>query len=430
MTDDIKALFQSKGFFVFLSLMFKLFLDLSYSYAISPLFSYMGLVNNLNIYKLIESYALVVIMCYTIRHKVERVSDFYLMLFYVLIIIPCLNIYPYKDFSRLYMYMLIASFYTMQIFANSPKLRLSFSDKKINENFIVYAFALVGILMFTWIIMRGGLKYLNFDFRKVYDTRREIAEVIFPGPFAYFMNWYGKIINPTLLVFCLWDRKKLGTVITLICQVFFFGFTSHKSMLFYPVLVIFIAIVKGNKYTGNLMTMGLAGLTFLCLAFYLITDNWQPISVIVRRVFMVTADNHFRYYDAFKNIDFVYLTDKSWVFGGRLYPYNYPIQALISMIYYGHPNTWVNTGFIANGYANFGFYGMLTYSAVTGWLIGIMDEISYKKMPLWVAIAITIVPVFNLISVDLLTGLLYHGLIMSIILMWLLSKRDKKVKEI
>lgn len=51
-------------------------------------------------------------------------------------------------------------------------------------------------------------------------------------------------------------------------------------------------------------------------------------------------------------------------------------------------------------------------------------------MPLWVAIAITIVPVFNLISVDLLTGLLYHGLIMSIILMWLLSKRDKKVKEI
>ena len=201
-------------------------------------------------------------------------------------------------------------------------------------------------------------------------------------------------------------------------------------MLFYPVLVIFIAIVKGNKYTGNLMTMGLAGLTFLCLAFYLITDNWQPISVIVRRVFMVTADNHFRYYDAFKNIDFVYLTDKSWVFGGKLYPYNYPIQALISMIYYGHPNTWVNTGFMANGYANFGFYGMLTYSAITGWLIGIMDEISYKKMPLWVAIAITIVPVFNLISVDLLTGLLYHGLIMSIILMWLLSKRDKKVKEI
>lgn len=40
MTDDIKALFQSKGFFVFLSLMFKLFLDLSYSYAISPLFSH------------------------------------------------------------------------------------------------------------------------------------------------------------------------------------------------------------------------------------------------------------------------------------------------------------------------------------------------------------------------------------------------------
>ena len=80
--------------------------------------------------------------------------------------------------------MLIASFYTIQIFANSPKLRLSFSDKKINESFIVYAFALVGILMFAWIILRGGLKYLNFDFRKVYDTRREIAEVIFPGPFG------------------------------------------------------------------------------------------------------------------------------------------------------------------------------------------------------------------------------------------------------
>lgn len=273
MTDDIKTLLRSKGFFVLLSLMFRLFLDLSHSYAISPLFSYMGLVNNSNTYKLVESYALIAIMCYTVKHKVERISDSYLMLPYVLITIPYLDIYPYKDFSRLYIYMLTASSYTIQIFASSPKSRLSFLDRKISENFIVYVFTLVGILMSTWIISRGGLKYLNFDFRKVYDTRKETAEVTFPGLFVCFMSWYDRVINPTLLVSCFRDRKKLGTVVTLICQVSFFGFISYKSVLFYPVLTIFIAIVKGDRYTENLMTMGLAGFTFLCLAFYLIADN-------------------------------------------------------------------------------------------------------------------------------------------------------------
>lgn len=322
------------------------------------------------------------------------------------------------------MYALVLSFYIIQFFAYAPQLRLNLSDRTISHKSILYIFAIIGILMFVWIILRGGLKFLNFDFSKVYEYRREAERTIFPGPFLYLMNWYGKIINPTLILLFIWDKNKLGTFIAIVCQIFFFGFTSHKSMLFYPALVIFMAVVKGNKYTGNLLTTALATLTVACFVFYIITDIWQPMSVIIRRVMYVTADNHFRYYEAFKNMEFVYMSDKSWI--PAKYPYDYPIQALISMIYYGHPNTWVNTGFMANGYVNFGFLGMFIYSAVVGWLFGIMDEISYKRIPLWISIAITIVPVYNLLSVDLLTGLMYHGLLVSVILLWLLSKRQKE----
>ncbi|MDY6065657.1 MAG: hypothetical protein SPI59_04945 [Finegoldia sp.] len=424
MNNDFKRLLESKIFFIFMFLVYRVFLDISYAYVISPLFTYMGLYNHLNFVKFIEGYLILIIMAYTIRHRVEKITDFYCVLFFLLLIVPATSIYAFKDYSRIFMYALVASFYIVQFFAYAPQVRINLSDKTISHKKILYIFATMSILMFLWILARGGLKFLNFDFTKVYDYRREAERTIFPGPFLYLMNWYGKIINPTLIALCIWDKNKIGTIISLVCQVLFFGFTSHKSMLFYPALVIFIAVVKGNKYTGNLLTTALAGLTVLCFAFYLVTDIWQPMSVIIRRVMFVTADNHFRYYEAFKDMQFVYMSDKSWV--PLTYPYEYPIQALISKIYYGHPNTWVNTGFMANGYVNFGFLGMFIYSAIVGWLFGIMDEISYKKMPLWTSIAVTIVPVYNLLSVDLLTGLMYHGLLVAIILLWLLSKRKKE----
>lgn len=424
MNKDFKRLLESKFFFISMFLVYRFFLDISYAYVISPLFTYMGLYNNLNIVKYIEGYLILIIMAYTIRHRVERITDFYCVLFFLLLLVPATSIYAFKDYSRIFMYALVLSFYIIQFFAYAPQLRLNLSDRTISHKSILYIFAIIGILMFVWIILRGGLKFLNFDFSKVYEYRREAERTIFPGPFLYLMNWYGKIINPTLILLFIWDKNKLGTFIAIVCQIFFFGFTSHKSMLFYPALVIFMAVVKGNKYTGNLLTTALATLTVACFVFYIITDIWQPMSVIIRRVMYVTADNHFRYYEAFKNMEFVYMSDKSWI--PAKYPYDYPIQALISMIYYGHPNTWVNTGFMANGYVNFGFLGMFIYSAVVGWLFGIMDEISYKRIPLWISIAITIVPVYNLLSVDLLTGLMYHGLLVSVILLWLLSKRQKE----
>jgi hypothetical protein len=409
----------SKIIFVLLLFLYRISLDLCYIYIISPNYSYAGLFIDMNYYKIIESFIILFVCGLTIKHKIEKPSDFFILFIFSMLVIPLLSIYSLQDKSREFLYMVIISIYVIKIVSKVPQIKLPLL--KHGDKIALIISIVTGIVLFGWIIVNGGFSYLNFNLANVYDFRGTVSEMIFPGKLSYAKTSFGKILNPVLIAYYLWKRNKKMIITTIAVQVLFFGITAHKAMLFYPLLIVFAFLFGEKKYFGQMIPFGLFGVTFLSSIYYSITNNIILASLFVRRVLFVTVDNHYRYYDTFKKLGFLYFSNRSWFPKIIEYPLNYPVPQVISKIYYGHINTWVNTGFLATGYINFGFVGMLVYAIIVGLIFRYIDYLAKNCLPLWFCIAIMIVPIFSLLSADLPTALLTHGILLAMLMLWLIS---------
>lgn len=118
------------------------------------------------------------------------------------------------------------------------------------------------------------------------------------------------------------------------------------------------------------------------------------------------------------------MSNKGWFPKIIEYPFDLPIPQVISLIYNGNPDTWVNTGFLATGYINFGLPGMIVYSFIVGLIFRFIDYIAKHYLPMWLCIAVMITPMFNLNSSDLPTALLTHGILIQMLMLWLMSSKD------
>jgi hypothetical protein len=117
------------------------------------------------------------------------------------------------------------------------------------------------------------------------------------------------------------------------------------------------------------------------------------------------------------------------VLGGIInYPFDIPIPNVISQYLYGQDQTWVNTGFFATSYMHFGFIGIILFSIIVGFVFKLIDSIVKNRIPLWLGIAVMIVPINSLVSADLPTALLTHGIGLGILFLWLISSKKTKVK--
>lgn len=415
----VSRLLSSKFFLVFIMLLYRVLIDLSYVYIISPNYAYAGLYLEINHLKLMESYLLLFVFSLILKHRINKPSDFFILFLFSLLAVPILSLFSLQDKSREFLYMVLLSFLTIIIASKFPQIKVPILHN--GRKAVIFISVITCIFLFSWIISHGGLSYLNFNILKVYDFRRTVAEMVFSGRISYLMGWFGKVINPLMISFSLWKKNKMMIVLTIGMQVLFFAVTAHKSMLFYPVLIIFACIFGRKKYFGQMIQIGLAGVTAVSSIIYLINNNIIPISYFVRRTLFVVADLHYKYYDTFNELGFIYFSDKSWSPNIVEYPFNLPIPLVISEIYTGAPISWANAGFLATGYMHFGLAGMLVYSFIVGMIFRFIDYIAKWCLPGWLCIAIMITPIFSLTNADLLTALVTHGILLAIMLLWLMS---------
>ena len=97
--------------------------------------------------------------------------------------------------------MVLSSFVILYIVIHCPKIRF---PKLLKGEFVAIILSICTLVaLFFWITIRGGFNFLNFNLLRVYEFRREVAAVVFPGLLSYLSIWYAKVINIVLLVY-LW----------------------------------------------------------------------------------------------------------------------------------------------------------------------------------------------------------------------------------
>ncbi|MND33626.1 hypothetical protein D3C76_154850 [compost metagenome] len=415
---------------IFLSfvVLFRVLLDTSYSIVIVKDFASEGFVLDVDPFNYMVSWLLYVISLFMLSDRVKSVSQYFFVTAILCLIAPLTSLYGLDSTRPLFPVaaslgaLFISYFVSRQNLLNFKGLPVVLGGRPLAV-MVSLAFV-VGLVV--WFKISGAKS--NLDFSEVYEYRELNAELTAQGVLAYTNNWTFQVFSVYLICFALYARRFFFVILLLGVQVYFFSVASHKSILFLPLLVVSVWFYLRRSDSLVILPMACVGIMLLTMASYIFLDDLWLTSLLSRRVFYVPADLCFVYFEYFSSHAHVYWSN-SILSSLQAYPYGRVAIPYVIGDYLGKPEMGANNGFISSGFAHAGLFGVIFYAALVGLLLRLVNDLSSERMPVWVAIAISIVPLRSLlISSDLFTVMLTHGFAVAIVIMYLSRKKPSPTK--
>ena len=329
-----------------------------------------------------------------------------------------LTLFTFMDKPRVFMYAVTAFWIVVFLLVHMPTMFLApLMQSGVIRYFIFICLA--GIVFFI-VYKYLGLSF-NFDISRVYDIRHQYVAARIPLA-GYLFNWMAYIVNPIFFALFITKRKWLPIALVAFLQIVLFSATGNKTYLFTLPFVLALMWVMTRKNTLACMAIGLAGIVLLgMLSYWMIDDLWIS-SLFARRTLLVPAQLSFFYYDFFSKNEPVFLSHSILRFFLD-YPYHVTPPHLIGEIYFNQPQMGANTGVIGDAFMNFGFIGMALWGLLLAIILKLVDTCS-KRVDPGVGVAAIAMPAVTLTNSALLTNLLTHGLLLAIVFLYLLPKKQ------
>lgn len=407
--------FKEKMFFLLSILVFRGLLDYFYVESIAPVWGYSGFRMHFVLSKYLESWLILIMAIAPLKSRCRKPSDFFLLIMFLGVLVPLLSMYGLADKSRGTVYMVLAAYFLVLIVSKGPFLKIPVLKNGYYLGLIIALFFCT--LVVGWFLMKGGLSRFNLDLSRVYEFRRGPIR-LYVGVMGYIINWTVKVFSLSLFAVALNKKRYFMVLLVFLMQVFFFGVSSHKAILFYPglVLLVYFAFRKNNILLPIPFVYSLViGFSYLATS---LTGSLMYVSLFIRRTFFVIANNTFDYFEFFARNPKVYWSDHLLSSFIR-YPYHTNPSLLIGE--WQGTESWVNNTFLSTGFMHAGLWGLVFYAFLFALLLRFVDSLS-KNFPLWFSLAIIIAPMYSLLtSADFFTALLTHGVAVSCLMLWLLG---------
>jgi len=408
----------------------RVILDVLYVTYVHPVWSSKGFSFDFTYVRYFESWILLFAVSLLTPHVLKHPSDIFVLILSLFLLLPMTSLYGFAGEPSWIIYSVLFGFIVILLVQRGQLLDFPILASG-SRSALIISLVMV-IIAIGWILISGGISYMNINMKEVYEYRSDVNVAINQGVFAYLNSWAFKVFNLYLFAYALDKRHWLLAVFFFIIQVFFFGVMAQKSILVFPFVVLVMWYYLRKNRSLLMIPIGLSCIIIVtAFIWQLSADIYSfPISLVVRRLFYVPANSVYDYYHFFVANPHLYWSNsitKAWI----EYPYslNYPhligeYQAISESLGKSTgTGTYVNSSFIATGYMQAGFAGLIFYCLVVGFLFRLVDSLASLGVSPWIAISITIVPMGSLlISADLLTALLTHGIAISLILLFLSRK--------
>ena len=411
--------------FLLLLIIFRIILDFSYINFVIPVYTYEGYKLDIQPINYLLSWCLYIPSFYIVRDKLVKPSDYFFMTALLSVYAPLTSYYALSGLGVYPVVASLISFYMIFLLINTKLVRvIKFSTYRAGVKFSFLVSLISVFILILWYIVSGAVNYFNLDFTKVYEYRELSSEVATVGFMGYFNGWVYNVFIVYAIAYTLLYKKFYITFILIVIQVFFYGVSAHKAVLFTPIVVLSIWWYF-RKYSSLLfMVISFSMILLLSLLIYFYENDTLTGSLFIRRVFFVPARLTYEYFDFFEKYQHIYWSNSvlSWLID---YPYSDRMTKIVS--YENGSEASANNGYIASGFAHFGILGILIYSYIIAFFLKNIDYLLKFNVPIWFILCLIVTPMRSfLISSDLPTGLLTHGFILSFILL-ILTKNPNKV---
>ncbi len=209
----------------------------------------------------------------------------------------------------------------------------------------------------------------------------------------------------------------------MIIQFFLFTGTGHKSYFFALLYVLILIWIVSNKNTIKYLAIILIIIILVGIITRLLFDDIVISSLFIRRTLLGPANLSFLYYDFFSTHEHTYLSQSIFRYFVN-YPYSMTPGHIIAKEYFNDLETNSPTGLLAASYMNFGFLGFLFSGFLLLIVLKTLDSFS-KNKDIRLGIAAIAMPTITLINSAILTTLLSHGLLLTLLLLYLLPEKEK-----
>lgn len=417
---DGESMIKDSKVFLFFIYSISLFLLYAiYYYYIYPVWNYIGFELDVNTRKILLS-IFVLFGFVTITPSNVGVRGFFLNLALTIQLLPSLVLYSLggkPTASALVVWVALLIVYAVSAIPLPRITVLRLGSKTLMWGLAV---ATGGLIVALGAVGAGA--NFNLDFRQVYDFRFEIVDNL-PHVFLYLIPIFSKIIIPFGIVLSLYYGRLITSIMFFSSAVLLFGFSSHKGILFYPVLSIgvFYALRHFGKYSIVLVVFILALIVgFLDGIFFTNTDGesiwgWYA-SLLIRRALMIPALIDYHHIEFFSQNPYLFWSSSRLSLGLIENPYDLRSAAVIGEEYFGSADAGANTGYIGSGFAQAGIVGVAIYAVGVGFVLSILHSYGrYFGLPFIAAIMMGQVMTM-LVATDFVTLFLTHGMLISLVL--------------
>lgn len=406
-------------------------LQWSYSTYITSIWGYQGFVAYFDWGRFIVGLAAVVLAGVSLPVR-KTPSSFFLHLCLAITLTPSMVAYAGSSLTLGFALLSVGSFllvnFASRAALNAPLLPILGPPAALGGLCSALAIFVVSFAIYD------GFKFINFDFTQVYKLRVEVEENL-PGIYGYLTPIVTKSIIPVAIVIACIFRLRMAAIVIGACSILLFAITTHKSMIFYPLVTAGVFYMgRRNGLTRNMIIalVAIAATSILDMYLYvtgLPSTGGSLMNLFVRRSLFTPAMLNYFYYDFFSSSPPYYWAQSRLTLGLVQSPYPVAPPSLIGSVYFGASEMSANTGWIGSGMANAGIAGVILYSIGLGLLFSLVD--SYAKV--WGTTAVTaigVVPIMTAVtSADLVTLLLTHGMLVTLALLAIAAPSGAQVLE-
>jgi hypothetical protein len=282
----------------------------------------------------------------------------------------------------------------------------------------------LGLLCMLYIAVTFGIRPPP-SLADVYTTRAEFAATQ-AGAAAggYIVPWAANAINPLLMALGIARRRPQLVVLGLLGQLLIFADTGYKSVFFSIVLVplVYFALSRASRSFGLVAILG----TPAVLVFAVVASSLPALSLgltLARRVFAVPGHLGWYYYEYFSGHPQYHLSQSflSWLSDN---PYNMDPPLVIGSVYF-RSGVDANANMWADGFANFGFAGIIAFTIVCGLVLLVVDGLGHGR-DVRVTGPLLAIAGLALGSTGLFTTLLTQGLGLGCVLLALMPPASRE----
>lgn len=305
---------------------------------------------------------------------------------------------------------------------NEPRLQYDF---KLSPNRYTNLLWVIVCLVYGCIFLTFGFRFRFIGIDDVYLVRGNFSEQAAHSSSlgSYCIAWASKVINPFLTFLGMRSRRRFLVIVGVVGQLMVFSIAAFKDALAALVLTFGLWAVQRFGLNKQFHKVTLIGCTVVFLGCYLL-DIWLdaplPIYtvVITRRVALIPPLLTSYYFDFFSEHETYALAHSVF----KLFlnsPYELRPAYMLGGEYALSSESSLNANYLADGMANFRWFGVILVSVLLAFLLRILDLAMASSATRKVGIFL-IIPFFSLTNSAFATSLMTHGIFLAIALLVLM----------